>query len=1108
MASKKNRDEFSGKVKDALAKQAGYLCSNPQCRRATIGPSAEGPMATTSIGEAAHITAAAPGPGARRYDPSISSEQRASIQNAIWLCNICSKLIDRDEKTYTVSVLNKWKEEATEHAKARIAPHPGAEEASRVAPKISREKLVYSARTLLEMTSHASENPHLPIMTSNARAALSELREYPRRVLPLDCPDPDSTDSLAQDIDSLIVHANREMLTGPSGAGKSCGVADACSRILAAEVGPVPFYLSLKAYATWDSASGALCQLLNIPDLSILQEVGHAIILVIDDCHRLTPQEMVSVLLTFSKSGIVAIARPNSLDDRFAHWKLLPLDDSVVSRTLLQLQVKSTDMKFELFRNPFPIVLLAASGSHDANVSQAILLRRLHEELCGQNPERIRLIAYAVTELEIAGNRSAGRFLDALGTKMGDDDGFGTVYIERGMVHAIHDLCWDWLVGYSVLHELSSRDPVDTLKIPRLADRLALAGESGIVMREYGNIHHILECDALIGAIILKYSSSFHGKRNLQRTLVESTSLLTRSEKPTDCCRGIRVQSVLRSSFSAHEMTEGLLRAGLFAESGHSFYDEIEDAIDPELLWSIAPFLPKLFAQEKTRIWILRVLAERGDVRWGQWAQQHRGSLLTDFEAAYVSICCEERIAEWVAPYLGDVLQKQQYRLFPALGKRGVCGEMLVQSLFDALVLKRIAGQAHSYFAIRYFQGLRARPDGGRLLQLISAEEVVDPSMVELVRAVRIDHQVLILDEISRKTGAHPPSIVQDAGVGILQHIPDSIASGWIDHHHYRWQILGWRVMALRKLRKAEEFIAAMPHSFDSVDVIPALSGLAVFQDVIDDRIAHDILGRFRGAISPMVADATFQALAATKVGPLLVARMVMAMPTYTLGQFAKALATWRSRFGMDVHIQIPGSTLHCSLGDWLVSRHVLAPQEPQLLGRCVRDSGSSVARRVLLLRWLETGDSRLMTEVVLAGLPREVDTTAAEKIVTTLNSYEAANLLSEWIPQLESDILIRLWRGADERFRNIVAIRCFAMSSSIHYFFHLEIIAWIECGSAFDVDFLRSFARAIRVHGLDLIRKMVPEPRTTLNDSIWWLVRRLEWEAGVGLITDKGEWL
>ncbi|CAA6829843.1 MAG: unknown, without homologous in databases [uncultured Aureispira sp.] len=104
-----NRDEFTQKTKDILAKRVGYHCSNPKCKKHTIGPSSI-PEKTINIGVAAHITAASPkGP---RYNKSLSSKQRKNIRNAIWLCQNCSVLIDRDEKKYTCQILNKWKDQS------------------------------------------------------------------------------------------------------------------------------------------------------------------------------------------------------------------------------------------------------------------------------------------------------------------------------------------------------------------------------------------------------------------------------------------------------------------------------------------------------------------------------------------------------------------------------------------------------------------------------------------------------------------------------------------------------------------------------------------------------------------------------------------------------------------------------------------------------------------------------------------------------------------------------------------------------------------------------------------------------------------------------------
>ena len=107
------RDEFSKKVKDTLARRVAYLCSNPSCRKRTCGP-AEDENKFCSIGEAAHITAASK--GGPRYDYSLTPEERSSINNGIWLCKNCARLIDIDEEVYPVDLLRSWKDEAERNA--------------------------------------------------------------------------------------------------------------------------------------------------------------------------------------------------------------------------------------------------------------------------------------------------------------------------------------------------------------------------------------------------------------------------------------------------------------------------------------------------------------------------------------------------------------------------------------------------------------------------------------------------------------------------------------------------------------------------------------------------------------------------------------------------------------------------------------------------------------------------------------------------------------------------------------------------------------------------------------------------------------------------------
>lgn len=117
------RDDFPAGVKREVAIRVGMRCSNPNCRCPTAGPKA-GPGGAVSIGVAAHITAAAK--GGPRYDSTQSAQDRASLSNAIWLCQNCATLIDRDETLYETGLLRAWKD----HSEAAAQMALGAREAS------------------------------------------------------------------------------------------------------------------------------------------------------------------------------------------------------------------------------------------------------------------------------------------------------------------------------------------------------------------------------------------------------------------------------------------------------------------------------------------------------------------------------------------------------------------------------------------------------------------------------------------------------------------------------------------------------------------------------------------------------------------------------------------------------------------------------------------------------------------------------------------------------------------------------------------------------------------------------------------------------------------
>ena len=100
------RDEFLVSVRRNLAKRVNYVCSNPGCMKITSGPHSN-PRKANLTGKASHITAAASnGP---RYDPKLTSEQRKSPKNGIWLCATCADLIDNDAEGYPVELVIEWK---------------------------------------------------------------------------------------------------------------------------------------------------------------------------------------------------------------------------------------------------------------------------------------------------------------------------------------------------------------------------------------------------------------------------------------------------------------------------------------------------------------------------------------------------------------------------------------------------------------------------------------------------------------------------------------------------------------------------------------------------------------------------------------------------------------------------------------------------------------------------------------------------------------------------------------------------------------------------------------------------------------------------------------
>ena len=110
-------DRFRQALISTLAKRAANQCSNPDCEAITSGPSAIA-LESVNVGEAAHIYGA--NPGSARYDPDMTSADRSSISNAIWLCGNCHKLIDDDPIRYPAGLLFEWQRDHESRIAERV----------------------------------------------------------------------------------------------------------------------------------------------------------------------------------------------------------------------------------------------------------------------------------------------------------------------------------------------------------------------------------------------------------------------------------------------------------------------------------------------------------------------------------------------------------------------------------------------------------------------------------------------------------------------------------------------------------------------------------------------------------------------------------------------------------------------------------------------------------------------------------------------------------------------------------------------------------------------------------------------------------------------------
>lgn len=298
------REDFSKTTIDKLAKRAGLLCSNPNCRVPTMGANS-GSDGVLNIGVAAHITAASP--GGPRYDANMKSEERRHRSNGIWLCQNDAKLIDSDVATYTTEKLREWKRLAEQRSFAAVVG--GRSNAERQIPALEAfDKLLAAAQADIDAFKQTSIWP--------AHDIALNLRLFKDGTI-----HPFGSITLA----SALPTFNELVLVAPPGMGKTTSMVQV-SQALIAQRQMVPIFIPLGEWAAQEYSVFETPRhrraFADIPeqDLKDSADVGR-LVLLLDGWNELDPAsrqrataELRALQREFPSLGLVISTRRQALD--------------------------------------------------------------------------------------------------------------------------------------------------------------------------------------------------------------------------------------------------------------------------------------------------------------------------------------------------------------------------------------------------------------------------------------------------------------------------------------------------------------------------------------------------------------------------------------------------------------------------------------------------------------------------------------------------------------------------------------------------------------------------------------------------------------------------
>jgi hypothetical protein len=243
------RDDFPAKVRTLLAQRVGWLCSNPDCQRSTIGPRMGEPGAN-NVGVAAHIKAASP--GFARWDSTQTREERKSFHNGIWLCQTHAHQIDHDEEHFTVALLEKWKAEAEQRAFEQLASGEGPARIERISQDLRAELASLRSDLGLPQDDDLDRVKARAIVSAtNHLQSFEDLDGWPQHIVPLLFQNRAKATGPTYNVDRLAeaFQSSGELaLIAPPGTGKTTAMVGIARAMLTA-AGPVPLIVPLQEWA-------------------------------------------------------------------------------------------------------------------------------------------------------------------------------------------------------------------------------------------------------------------------------------------------------------------------------------------------------------------------------------------------------------------------------------------------------------------------------------------------------------------------------------------------------------------------------------------------------------------------------------------------------------------------------------------------------------------------------------------------------------------------------------------------------------------------------------------------------------------------------------------